>query len=97
MVQVERGKGEITSVRGVRLLRSELEALAKRLRRANHRERLSMPGIPAKRADLLPTAALVLAELIALLELSEILVSDWGLREGVLLRRQGAARRDRAM
>ena len=91
MIQVERGKGEITSVRGVRLLRSDLQSLAKRLRRATHRERLSMPGIAAKRADLLPTAAIVLAELIALLELPDILVSDWGLREGVLLRRQEGA------
>ena len=91
MIQVERGKGEITSVRGVRLLRSDLQSLAKRLRRATPRERLSMPGIAAKRADLLPTAAIVLAELIALLELPDILVSDWGLREGVLLRRQEGA------
>jgi exopolyphosphatase/pppGpp-phosphohydrolase len=38
-----------------------------------------------ERADLLPAGALVVACLLAELELDGLLVSDWGLREGVIL------------
>jgi len=49
-----------------------------------------MPGIRRRRADLLPTGALVLTALAELLDLDGYTLSDWGLREGVLLEELGA-------
>jgi exopolyphosphatase/guanosine-5'-triphosphate,3'-diphosphate pyrophosphatase len=54
-----------------------------------------MPGMQKERADLLPTAALVLETLVEELELDAITVSEWGLREGVILEALGLARSDR--
>jgi exopolyphosphatase/pppGpp-phosphohydrolase len=44
-----------------------------------------MPAMRAPRADLLPTGAIIFTQLLVSLDLPELLVSDWGLREGVLL------------
>jgi exopolyphosphatase/guanosine-5'-triphosphate,3'-diphosphate pyrophosphatase len=63
----------------------ELRALVKRLLRSNHRERLAMPGMRRRRADVLPTGALVLLSVAELLEIEDFTLCDWGLREGVLL------------
>jgi exopolyphosphatase/pppGpp-phosphohydrolase len=73
------------SIYGVSVLRRELEALAEELRTATHAERIAMPAMRAPRADLLPTGAIILTQLLESLDLPELLVSDWGLREGVLL------------
>ena len=74
-------------MRGISILRSELESLSDQLRRATHAERIAMPGMRTQRADLLPTGAIVLATLLGLFDLPEIMVSDWGLRDGMLLTR----------
>ncbi len=47
--------------------------------------RLGLPGMKARRADRLHLAALVVSETLDLLGVADVLVSDWGLREGVLL------------
>jgi phosphohistidine phosphatase SixA len=85
LVRVERGDRNVENVRGISILRSELESLSDQLRRATHAERIAMPGMRTQRADLLPTGAIVLATLLGQLDLPEIMVSDWGLREGMLL------------
>ncbi|MCP5042135.1 MAG: Ppx/GppA family phosphatase, partial [bacterium] len=72
---------------GLTVPQGELAALAAKLRRATHEERLRMPTMRARRADLLPTGALILTTLLSELALAELVVSDWGLREGVLLER----------
>ena len=85
LAQAARGGDRRQSVRGVTLLRTELESLAARLRRASRVERFSLPGMTARNVDLLPTGAIILAELLAQLDLAELRVCDWGLREGLLL------------
>jgi exopolyphosphatase/guanosine-5'-triphosphate,3'-diphosphate pyrophosphatase len=67
------------------VLRSELEELAAELLASNHEQRLAMPGMQKQRADLLPTGALVLETALAELGVDGFTVSDWGLREGVIL------------
>jgi exopolyphosphatase/guanosine-5'-triphosphate,3'-diphosphate pyrophosphatase len=59
--------------------------VSERLARSSHAERLRMPGIRRRRADLLPTGALVLTAAAELLDLDGYTLTDWGLREGVLL------------
>ena len=85
LIQAERGRSARRDPRGLAITRSEIEAAAVRLRRATHEERLEMATVRAKRADLLPTGASILATLLEELDLDEIRVSDWGLREGILL------------
>jgi exopolyphosphatase/guanosine-5'-triphosphate,3'-diphosphate pyrophosphatase len=74
----------------------KLFELKERLVASSHRERLRMRGVRRGRADLLPTGAIVLATVADALGLEGFTVSDWGLREGVLLealqRRAGKAR-----
>jgi len=67
------------------VLRSELDELAEELVASSHDERLEMPGMQKQRADLLPTGALVLATALRELGLDGFTVSDWGLREGIVL------------
>ena len=67
------------------LRRSELDALVARLAGSSHAQRVRMRGMSARRADLLPTGALIVDEIFRALGLREVAVCDWGLREGVLL------------
>lgn len=68
-----------------RLRRSELDGLVAKLAGSSHAGRMRMRGISARRADLLPTGALIVREIFRALGLREVSVCDWGLREGVLL------------
>ena len=51
--------------------------------------RAGLPGVKERRADHLHVAALVLAHVLARVDGPAAVVSDWGLREGVLLHRFG--------
>ncbi len=88
-----------TGLRGLRPARSvnhleiplaELREIDERLVRSSHAERLRMPGMRRRRADLLPTGALVLTAAAELFDLDGYTITDWGLREGVLLEALGA-------
>jgi exopolyphosphatase / guanosine-5'-triphosphate,3'-diphosphate pyrophosphatase len=81
------------AIRGLLVSADELEKLAQKLRRSSHAERIDMVGIDARRADLLPTGAIILATLAEMLGLHGMMISDWGIREGVIL--QALARRAR--
>ncbi len=67
------------------LARKELEKVLARLMRASNEQRLAMPTVQSRRADLLPAGALIVDTLMIALGLDELTVCDWGLREGVLL------------
>jgi len=67
----------------------ELSAATLELMAVSAMERAQMPGVKSRRADHLHVAALVLEEVLARLPPSPVRVSDWGLREGVLLHRFG--------
>ncbi|MDQ4132434.1 MAG: Ppx/GppA family phosphatase [Actinomycetota bacterium] len=49
------------------------------------KERLKVPGLESKRADIILGGAILLEQLFAELEIDTMLVSDYALREGVLL------------
>jgi exopolyphosphatase/guanosine-5'-triphosphate,3'-diphosphate pyrophosphatase len=72
-------------LRGLLVSVDDFDALARRLARSSHAERLEIPGIDEKRADLLPTGAVVMATVLARLSLPGLMICDWGLREGVIL------------
>ncbi len=67
----------------------ELHDLTAELVASTHDQRLRMPGIQKPRADLLPAGAVILESTAAELGLDGFTVSDWGLREGVILESLG--------
>lgn len=85
LLVARRGLRPSATVNQLAIGADELRALADDLVRSSHAERLAMPGMRKPRADLMPTGALVLHELARQLGLEGYTLSDWGLREGVLL------------
>jgi exopolyphosphatase/guanosine-5'-triphosphate,3'-diphosphate pyrophosphatase len=85
MLIAQRGEGSFDEAMPLALASGELRALVKRLLRSSHPERLDMSGMRRRRADLLPTGALVILSVAELLEIEDFILCDWGLREGVLL------------
>ena len=68
----------------------ELAGLRDRLAAMDADARAALPGMKAKRADRAHVAATVLATTLETLGLEGFTLSDWGLREGVLLEAVGA-------
>ena len=68
---------------------TELAAARDELLALDGTGRAALPGVKERRADHLHVAALVLARVLTRIDGPEAVVSDWGLREGVLLHRFG--------
>jgi exopolyphosphatase/guanosine-5'-triphosphate,3'-diphosphate pyrophosphatase len=64
---------------------SSLRKLTDRLVSARRKQRLAMRGMRRDRVDLLPAGGIILTTLARELGIESLTVSDWGLREGVLL------------
>jgi exopolyphosphatase/guanosine-5'-triphosphate,3'-diphosphate pyrophosphatase len=79
-------------VRGLVVTRDQLERGYARLVSVSTTERMELPGVSPKRADLLPAGGLVLLATMEAFGLEHLELCDWGLREGVLLDVLGAAR-----
>ncbi len=84
LVAAERGR-DLTEIHGMTIDADTLRSLARRLVASSQEERLAMPGMRRQRADLVPTGALILRTLVEEIDLPGLTVSDWGLREGVIL------------
>ncbi len=66
--------------------RREVDALVQEiLARRDARRRRGMPGLDADRADIIPAGALILQGVMAALRIRSLTVSDYALREGLLL------------
>jgi exopolyphosphatase/guanosine-5'-triphosphate,3'-diphosphate pyrophosphatase len=63
----------------------DLEALSDWLLGMTASQRAALPGVDARRADLLPTGALLLTTILDMTGLDEIIGSEWALREGMVL------------
>ncbi len=77
-------------VQGRLLTRTALRALADRLAALPLAERRRVKGLPPQRADTILAGAEILDAVLARLDLDRLLVSDRGLRWGLLWRRAGA-------
>ena len=73
------------TVHGTRVQRSELEHILEALQDMSLEERRNVPGLSAARADIIVAGLAVAAEVIARLDAPELLVSGYGIREGLLL------------
>ena len=63
---------------------ASLERLVDRVRRMDQTQRERIPGVDAARAEILIPGAIVLNELLSMLGLEGITVSDYGVREGLV-------------
>jgi exopolyphosphatase/guanosine-5'-triphosphate,3'-diphosphate pyrophosphatase len=81
--------GAAGPLNGVRLDADHLQTVASRLLSMGRSERRRMPGMDRHREDVLGAAALVVAALLRRVGLGGVTVSEWGLREGVILEALG--------
>ncbi len=72
-------------VNQVELARAQVAELAVMLSHLDLRQRLALPGMPARRAPVLPLGACILQAIADELGIAHFVVSEWGLREGALL------------
>ena len=88
MAALARDRHEPRSINNLTINRRELDIIVERLLAAETvEERCSLPGVEARRADLLPAGALLLQQAMAALGASQLVASTYALREGVLLDR----------
>lgn len=86
MVHAERGGGPLQTVSNFTFTAEELKAVVDRLAKApTVADRLELPGLDPKRADIILGGAIILEQAFVELEIAEMTVSDYALREGVLL------------
>jgi exopolyphosphatase/guanosine-5'-triphosphate,3'-diphosphate pyrophosphatase len=62
-----------------------LRVLSERLAATSLRQRLRMPGLDPARADVIVAGAILLDQILTRLRVKELVLSEWALREGILL------------
>jgi len=77
------------SLNQFKLRTDDLVDLSKTLCALPQDERLDLPGIDERRVDILPAGAVVLATALSVFGATGAIHSEWGLREGVVLRERG--------
>jgi exopolyphosphatase/guanosine-5'-triphosphate,3'-diphosphate pyrophosphatase len=80
-----RGGPPPASVNQLTVTVRELDALTNDLVRMTSNERAELPGVDARRADLLPSGALLAVTVLDLTGIDEIMGCEWALREGIVL------------
>jgi hypothetical protein len=85
----ERLGGAPVTVGGTVLRLGRLGRMADALLTRDHDERLAMVGMNPDRADVLGAGALVLSSALTVFGFPELVVSGWGLREGIILQALG--------
>lgn len=74
-------------VHGFRLDAASLASLVGDLRRSTQADRETIPGLDPKRADVILAGACILLEIVRRVDVAEVLVSDRGIRWGLLYER----------
>ncbi len=92
MAIARRGES-VRQLNGVAFNWSELDAITADLVDSTPEQRLDMAGLDAKRVDIIVGGVLLLGEIFRAFELEEMVISDYALREGVLLDRFGSSGR----
>ncbi len=73
------------TLNGVSLSLSELNRIVERLRKSSRAERLEIPGMSDRRAEIILAGALILQEAMTILNAESITVCERALREGVVV------------
>jgi exopolyphosphatase/guanosine-5'-triphosphate,3'-diphosphate pyrophosphatase len=78
--------GEVPTVsNGLRVDRGPLLELNDRILRSKIADRRRMPGLEEKRVELLPAGSMLLVTALDLFDVETLTISDWALREGIVL------------
>ncbi len=85
MARVMVGVDDAGRLHGASVGRESIHALRRRILAADARARVDLPGMDAKRVDLMPAAAVVLDAILTRVRVPRLTVCGWALREGVLL------------
>ncbi|MFN8036750.1 MAG: Ppx/GppA phosphatase family protein [Acidimicrobiia bacterium] len=85
MIAARRDADVPVSLNQLRFARAEFDALHKILVGSKASERRKLEGLEARRVDLIPAGSMFLATIMELFEFDEMVVSEWALREGILL------------
>ena len=93
LLAAERWPSPPASLNQFELRLDALEDLARELADLDQSERLALPGIDERRAELLPAGAVVLATALGVFGADGAVHSEWGLREGVILEESAPQRR----
>jgi exopolyphosphatase/guanosine-5'-triphosphate,3'-diphosphate pyrophosphatase len=80
---------DLAQLEGASATRRELAKLRRRLTSMPAAKRLALPGMDAKRNDLLPASAILIDTICRLGRVPEIRLCTWALREGLLLELAG--------
>jgi exopolyphosphatase/guanosine-5'-triphosphate,3'-diphosphate pyrophosphatase len=83
---LSKGRG---SLGGTVLTTESLWWLRDRLVNSSLEERLALPGMARRRAGVVPAASVVVTTLLAMLRVPTVIVSEWGVREGIILQAVG--------
>jgi exopolyphosphatase/guanosine-5'-triphosphate,3'-diphosphate pyrophosphatase len=81
-------------INGHVLSRTSLDGMIERLCRMTLAERRGLPGLEAGREDIILAGAIICQEIMERTGKQELLVSDWGLREGIVLDQYAKLHRD---
>jgi exopolyphosphatase/guanosine-5'-triphosphate,3'-diphosphate pyrophosphatase len=73
------------SVNQLKVRRKDLLAVHEQIFELNAGERQKLPGVDARRADLLPAGSMLLITAMELFGLDELVGCEWALREGIVL------------
>lgn len=85
MILSRQGMGRASGVHGTIVTRAELEHVLDLLQGMSPSERQTVPGLSPARADIIVAGLAVAAEVMARIEAREMVVSAYGIREGLLL------------
>ena len=78
--------GEVpTAINQLTVRSKDVAAVHERLMTVSTAERQKLPGVDARRADLLPAGSTLLITALDLFGFDEFTVSDWALREGIVI------------
>jgi exopolyphosphatase/guanosine-5'-triphosphate,3'-diphosphate pyrophosphatase len=85
LTAARRGGPSPPSVNQLSVSARELDALTQDLLRMTSAERADLPGVDARRADLLPAGAILAITILDLTGLDQLVGCEWALREGMVL------------
>ncbi|HEX2722155.1 MAG TPA: Ppx/GppA phosphatase family protein [Gemmatimonadaceae bacterium] len=85
MILVRQGTRTAQTVHGTVVSRTDLEHVADYLATLSPAERQTVPGLNVARSDIIVGGLTVVAEVLSQLDAREVVVSSYGIREGILL------------
>jgi exopolyphosphatase/guanosine-5'-triphosphate,3'-diphosphate pyrophosphatase len=85
MVAARRGGGIPVSINQFRFGRDEFAAIHEELMSSTSAARARMAGLDSRRADIIPAGSMLLTTAMDLFGFDELTVSEWALREGMVL------------